>query len=227
MRIWIGALLVGILIFIIVLSSKRRVLLGESEKNTKSAIVQEVRNPHKNSEGFQPSNSSRLIEDSRRGDESNLINLKNIVKTAHPAAAQLADLLEKSGLDDREAAQLFVGAYNDLTRIRQIEDMVAKDWTERTIEIVQLEGRTDISEASKRQEYYSLSASLHAVSNEMRREQSEIRNRLLETVGVPRSMESNTFRSLLLSIYPRGPLPDLVLREIESATKYTIKNNAP
>ena len=120
-----------------------------------------------------------------------------------------------------------MSVYNDLGAIRQIEDIVATEWTKITAGIVELEQRTDLTEARKRQEYFSAASGLSSLNIGMRGEQSKIRERLLETVGIPRSAELDPFRTQLLSIFPRGPLPDTVIQELQNTTQNPVKRDSP
>lgn len=225
MKFWIAFLLFGILILIVGLSSRLRNSKSDSANNLAPIVAPQIPTNSETIQALQRSNHLGRIKESRVDDAPTLINVKSMVQSAHPAADQLADLLEQSGFSQQEASRLFVKLYNDLARIRQFEDMLSKDWIERTAEIVQLEERTDLSEARKRQEYNSLSASLSAISNELRKEQSEIRDRLLETVGTPPTMEITKFQTRLLSIYPRGPLPESTLKGFDDLARKSVRQD--
>ena len=227
MKFYVASLLFGILLLIFILSSRNHVSISDPAKIVTPTIAQELSPDPKNNPAFQRSNHLKQLHESKNGETVQLIDLKNMVKAAHPAAEQLANLLLESGFTQQEAAQIFVSVHNDLGRIRQIEDMVATDWIEITAGIAKLEQRTDLTEARKRQEYYSESSRLSFLNIDMRGEQSKIRERLLETVGVPRSAEIDLFRSQLLSIFPRGPLPDTVIQELENTTRNLIKRDSP
>ena len=218
-------MLFGILILIVGLSSRLKNSKSDSTNNLAPIGTPQIPTNSETIWTLQRSNRVGRIKESRFDDAVTLINVKSMVRSAHPAADQLADLLEQSGFSQQEASQLFVKLYNDLARMRQFEDMSSKDWIERTAEIVQLEERTDLSEARKRQEYNSLSASLSAISNELRKEQSEIRDRLLETVGTPPTMEITNFRTRLLSIYPRGPLPESTLKGFDDLARKSVRQD--
>ena len=150
MKFYVASLLFGILLLIFILSSRNHVSISDPAKIVTPTIAQELSPDPKNNPAFQRSNHLKQLHESKNGETVQLIDLKNMVKAAHPAAEQLADLLLESGFTQQEAAQIFVSVHNDLGRIRQIEDMVATDWIEITAGIAKLEQRTDLTEARKR-----------------------------------------------------------------------------
>lgn len=227
MKLYAASLLFGILILIIILNSRNSVSISDPAKVVTPVIAQQLSSGPKNNPSFNPSNHTEQFNEPRNSEKAHPRDLKNIVKAAHPAAEQLADLLLESGFTQQEAAQIFVSVHNDLGAIRQIEDIVATEWTKITAGIVELEQRTDLTEARKRQEYFSAASGLSSLNIGMRGEQSKIRERLLETVGIPRSAELDLFRTQLLSIFPRGPLPDTVLQELQNTTQNPIKRDSP
>ncbi len=227
MKLYAASLLFGILILIIILNSRNSVSISDPAKVVTPVIAQQLSSGPKNIPSFNLSNHTEQFNEPRNSEKARPRDLKNIVKAAHPAAEQLADLLLESGFTQQEAAQIFVSVHNDLGAIRQIEDIVATEWTKITAGIVELEQRTDLTEARKRQEYFSAASGLSSLNIGMRGEQSKIRERLLETVGIPRSAEVDLFRTQLLSIFPRGPLPETVLQELQSTTQNPVKRDSP
>ena len=227
MKLYAASLLFGIFILIIILNSRNSVSISDPAKVVTPVIAQQLSSGPKNNPSFNPSNHTEQFNEPRNSEKARPRDLKNIVKAAHPAAEQLADLLLESGFTQQEAAQIFVSVHNDLGAIRQIEDIVATEWTKITAGIVELEQRTDLTEARKRQEYFSAASGLSSLNIGMRGEQSKIRERLLETVGIPRSAEVDLFRTQLLSIFPRGPLPDTVIQELQNTTQNPVKRDSP
>jgi hypothetical protein len=226
-KLYAASLLFGIFILIIILNSRNSVSISDPAKVVTPVIAQQLSSGPKNKPAFNPSNHTEQFNEPRNSEKARPRDLKNIVKAAHPAAEQLADLLLESGFTQQEAAQIFVSVHNDLGAIRQIEDIVATEWTKITAGIVELEQRTDLTEARKRQEYFSAASGLSSLNIGMRGEQSKIRERLLETVGIPRSAELDPFRTQLLSIFPRGPLPDTVIQELQNTTQNPVKRDSP
>jgi hypothetical protein len=216
MRTLIIFLVIGVAILIVISKTKRPATSIQSDAEN---------NPNPPADGYsltnhyarnRYSNQTDSFNDSILSNREFSTALKDVVRDAHQAADQLIDLFDEVGFTKRELSIHFVDTYNALTRIRQFEDMISKDWTERTAEIVQNDQNPDLSEARRRQEYHSLAASLSAVNQEMRREQMLVRNRLIERLGTPKSMDVDTFHARLFSIYPRGPLPESVVKGIDS-----------
>ena len=104
MKFYVASLLFGILLLIFILSSRNHVSISDPAKIITPTIAQELSPDPKNNPAFQRSNHLKQLHESKNGETVQLIDLKNMVKAAHPAAEQLADYSARSSTNFRECS---------------------------------------------------------------------------------------------------------------------------